>query len=551
MKEGSGIEKQPLKNSKRKMSVQQGDVPNSTSSHQLIDDDDSVNSRQPIQNEITERNLKTVTRTEWTTVLILCFINLINYMDRYTMAGILGDIQSYFSIGDDQGGLLQTVFVISYMVFAPLFGYLGDRYNRKIIMASGVFLWSLTTLLGSFMNNFGFFITFRALVGVGEASYSTIAPTIISDLFAKDIRSKMLALFYFAIPVGSGLGYIAGSAMAHIGGSWHWALRVTPALGLVAVILIKFIQDPVRGHSEQSMDLEPTSYTDDLKSLLKNRSFMLSTAGFTCVAFVTGALAWWGPKFIHSGMILQPGNRDVTINDVSFKFGIVAMLAGVTGVPLGSLIASRLRPLYPSCDPLICATGMLVAAPLLYFAAITPGYNTNLCFALMFFGQVSMNMNWPLVADMLLYVVIPTRRSTAEAFQILISHTFGDAGSPYLIGVISEALKPLLSPSGVAVTASALLLNTQSESSIDKISLVEKYSNYNSSDYSLDGPNFRSMQYALFTTSFVEVLGGLFFLLTAVYITRDRSKAEMAVEDGRMELSESSTSGDSNAYSPS
>lgn len=57
--------------------------------------------------------------------------------------------------------------------------------------------------------------------------------------------------------------------MAHIGGSWHWALRVTPALGLVAVILIKFIQDPVRGHSEQSMDLEPTSYTDDLKSLLK------------------------------------------------------------------------------------------------------------------------------------------------------------------------------------------------------------------------------------------------------------------------------------------
>lgn len=87
MKEGSGIEKQPLKNSKRKMNVQQGDVPNSTSSHQLIDDDDSVNSRQPIQNEITERNLKTVTRTEWTTVLILCFINLINYMDRYTMAG--------------------------------------------------------------------------------------------------------------------------------------------------------------------------------------------------------------------------------------------------------------------------------------------------------------------------------------------------------------------------------------------------------------------------------------------------------------------------------
>lgn len=69
------------------MSGQQTDVPNSTSSHQLIDDDESVNSRQPIQSQISERSLKTITRTEWTTVLILCFINLINYMDRYTMAG--------------------------------------------------------------------------------------------------------------------------------------------------------------------------------------------------------------------------------------------------------------------------------------------------------------------------------------------------------------------------------------------------------------------------------------------------------------------------------
>lgn len=61
-------------------------------------------------------------------------------------------IKDHFHFGDDIAGLLQTVFVISYMIFAPLFGYLGDRYNRKAIMAFGVCLWSLTTLLGSFMN---------------------------------------------------------------------------------------------------------------------------------------------------------------------------------------------------------------------------------------------------------------------------------------------------------------------------------------------------------------------------------------------------------------
>lgn len=147
--------------------------------------------------------------------IILCNIDAIFLLIELTksfhlyffcISGVLTNIQTDFQIGDDEGGLLQTAFILSYMICAPLFGYLGDRYSRRVIMAIGVFIWSLTTLLGSFMNTYGWFLLFRAMVGVGEASYSTIAPTIISDLFAHDLRSKMLALFYFAIPVGSGLG---------------------------------------------------------------------------------------------------------------------------------------------------------------------------------------------------------------------------------------------------------------------------------------------------------------------------------------------------------
>ena len=76
------------------------------------------------------------------------------------------------------------------------------------------------------------------MVGIAEASYSTTAPTMVSDLFVSDLRSKMLALFYFAIPVGSGLGYIVGSETAKAMGSWHWWLRVKPGLGVVAVLLM-------------------------------------------------------------------------------------------------------------------------------------------------------------------------------------------------------------------------------------------------------------------------------------------------------------------------
>ena len=74
----------------------------------------------------------------------------------------------------------------------------------------GLCLWAAATFVGSFMTNFWTFLFFRALVGIGEASYSTIAPAIIADLYTKDSRSRVLAFFYFAIPVGTGLGYVLG-----------------------------------------------------------------------------------------------------------------------------------------------------------------------------------------------------------------------------------------------------------------------------------------------------------------------------------------------------
>uniref|UniRef100_A0A1Q3FX49 Putative sugar transporter/spinster transmembrane protein n=2 Tax=Culex tarsalis TaxID=7177 RepID=A0A1Q3FX49_CULTA len=492
-----------------------------------------------------------VTATAWFTVGVLCFVNLINYMDRFTIAGVLTDIQDHFRIGDDEAGLLQTAFVLSYMICAPVFGYLGDRYSRKWIMALGVFLWSTTTLLGSFMQHFGWFITFRALVGIGEASYSTIAPTIISDLFVGDMRSKMLALFYFAIPVGSGFGYIVGSETAKFFGDWVWALRVTPVLGVIAVVLIAMLRDPERGASEGTHHMQATSYREDIKAIVRNPSFMLSTAGFTCVAFVAGALAWWGPKFIHLGLVSQPGNENITLNDVSFIFGAITMTTGIIGVPLGSYLSQRFNRKYPRADPYICAVGLIVSAPLLAGAMLTVSVNATLAYVLVFFGELALNLNWAIVADILLYVVVPTRRSTAEAFQILISHAFGDAGSPYFVGVISEAIKRLLRLSAIGVAAvfpadlssySQLAENVTATSTTTTLApLVSQSPLGGAEDGDSHAVQFRALQYALFSTSFVEIIGGVFFLLTAMYILRDRRNVERVVAGCDLELSESSS----------
>ncbi|XP_065366602.1 protein spinster isoform X2 [Calliphora vicina] len=535
-----------------------GILPSTYSSQQLMPpwDSDSAEDADRLRGGTTPStncapvSVRSITRSQWFTVGVLCFVNLINYMDRFTIAGVLEDIQVDFNIGDDDGGLLQTVFVLSYMVCAPIFGYLGDRYSRRWIMAVGVLLWSTTTLVGSFMNSFGWFITFRALVGIGEASYSTIAPTIISDLFVHDLRSKMLAVFYFAIPVGSGFGYIVGSETAHLAGNWRWALRVTPILGIAAVIFIWLIKDPERGESEGSHNLATTTYGQDVKYLMKNKSFMLSTAGFTCVAFVAGALAWWAPKFIYLGLKMQPGNENLIQNDVSYKFGMITMLAGLIGVPMGSMLAQRLRVQIENCDPYICAAGLLISAPMAYMAIVLPQTSSTLCFLFIFGSQVALNLCWSIVADILLYVVVPTRRSTAEAFQILISHALGDAGSPYLVGVLSETIKKHLRTT--AHRASELVSSGSLESlsltlgevfnstttTTEPTTMLVPTTTLSMQSQSLglvedtDLIKFEALQYSLFSTSFVEVIGGIFFLITAAFIIKDKKNATQAIREG-------------------
>ena len=120
--------------------------------------------------------------------------------------------------------------------------------------------------------------------------------------------------------------------------------------------------------------------------------------------------------------------------------------------------------------------------------------------------------------------MVPTRRSTAEAFQILISHAFGDAGSPYLVGVISEAIKVLLRKQSASSNFGRGPLESFSQLSENATTTISSLMPEDST-----AVKFTALQYSLFTTSFVEVLGGVFFLITAAYILKDRANVDRAV----------------------
>ncbi|OZC12250.1 transporter, major facilitator family protein [Onchocerca flexuosa] len=335
---------------------------------------------------------------DYVCLVLLFVINLLNYMDRFTIAGVLTQVQAFFSIDDTGAGLLQTVFIIFYMIFAPLIGFFGDRYNRKWIMITGIAIWVLAVLASSFVpaNSFWLFLLLRGVVGIGEASYSTVAPTIIGDLFTTPIRSRAIMFFYFAIPVGSGMGYIVSAIVASLFGGWQWGLRVTPILGVLCIIFVILgMKEPKRGEAENA-------FPNNVK---QTPTYVYTTFAYTSVVFVTGTLTWWGPAAIEHSVAMQQNLNSThelsneQKNSIALSFGVVTVIGGILGVSGGTFLSQLLLHGKWCCKP----------------------FKTNRANPL--------------------DIIVPQRRSVANSWQILISHLFGDASGPYIVGLVSDWIR--------------------------------------------------------------------------------------------------------------
>lgn len=246
-------------------------------------------------------NKTTMASQKYFALGILFMLNTINFVDRYSTAAVVTHIQAYYNLKNFQGGLLSLCFLLGYMLTAPIFGHLGDKYTRKWMLIGGITFWSFAAFSGSIINSEHYILFFisRILVGVGEASYSTIAPTIIADFFEPEKRKFSLSIFYFAIPIGSGLGYLMGTLAISLG-DWRWIFRITPVLGIVAVGFLMFLQEPIRGQLDGSFAVTSDTSTvlQNIKYLASIKSYVWSTIGFTCCLFTTGAESWWAISFM-------------------------------------------------------------------------------------------------------------------------------------------------------------------------------------------------------------------------------------------------------------
>ena len=382
-------------------------------------------------------------------MIVLTTINFLNYIDQRLLSAVLERIKLEWFLTDAQTGLLGSVFVIVYTLTAPI-GYLGDRMRRKNLIAGGVLLWSLATVAAAFARNYHELLLARAVLGVGEACYATIAPSIIADLYSKDLRSRKLAYFYLATPVGSALGYILGGYIGEFYG-WRAVFLVGGLPGLLFALMAFLMVEPRRGQNdEEVLPAVGLSLPATLKRLLWTPAWRINTIGLALMTFTIGGLALWMPAYLERVHGMSSGEAGTI-------FGGITVLAGVIGTLVGGRLGDRMQARSAGGYFRLSGIGLLCSSP--FIVLMTTLDSLPAIFVVVFIAELFLFLNTGPLNAALIGSVPVQMRGAAFAVNVLCIHAFGDALSSVLLGVVSDAATPVLGSASaglslaVAVTA--------------------------------------------------------------------------------------------------
>ncbi|HSZ57491.1 MAG TPA: MFS transporter [Tepidisphaeraceae bacterium] len=389
----------------------------------------------PMHGAVTNENQKTVGPEQpvagaWIALSLLLAINMFNYIDRYVLAAVEPAVQKDFFKPDNPNaefwmGLLATAFMVSYLVLAPIFGWLADRMSRWLLVGISVILWSLASGASGMASFFVMLLITRLFVGVGEAGYGPAAPTIIADLYPVSRRGSALSWFYAAIPVGSALGYVLGGFIAHRWG-WRAAFYAVVPPGILLGGLCFFVKDPSRAQKEAR---GRKATIRDYAVLFKTPSYVLDTLGMAAMTFAIGGISFWIPKYFvdqrHAGDL-------ATVNST---FGAIVVVGGLLATLAGGWAGDRFRRWHSGAYFIVSAIGILAACPFVIAMLYAPFPWAWVMVAIavfcLFFNTGPSNA-------ILANVTHPSIRATGFAVNICAIHILGDAASPPLLGKIGH-----------------------------------------------------------------------------------------------------------------
>jgi len=387
----------------------------------------------------------------WTALLVLTALNLLNYADRNVLFAVQPLVQAEFHVSKKQIGFLTSAFLGFYMIAAPFVGPLADRYSRKLIISFGAIFWSALTLLTAVTHTYTELLIRHTLVGIGEATFVTIAPTFVADLFRENVRGRILGVFYLAIPVGSAAGYLLGGYLApHYG--WRFPFYIAAAPGFLLALIVLFLKEPERGrfdstHDAELGDLLPAGFAGGpLKefffivglymkrlvriaiTLFKNPAFLTATLGMAFMTYSLGGVQVWMPQFLYS-------ERSFTLEKANLLFGIIIVIDGIVASLVGGFLGDFLLKKMKNAYYLVSAASMLLGIPFMIVALFVKGPRMVPAIGLAAFFLL---LNTAPLNAAVINSVGAHVRATALAVNIFVIHILGDVPSPTMMGWVAD-----------------------------------------------------------------------------------------------------------------
>ena len=289
-------------------------------------------------------------RYAWYVVIVLMLANVSSFIDRQILALLVGPIKRDLHLSDTEMSLLMGFsFALFYTLFGIFIGHFADKFNRRNIIIAGVTVWSLMTALCGGIKNYTQFFFARMGVGVGEATLSPSAYSLISDYFPTNKLSRALSTYSMGVFLGMGLAILVGAGLISalptegmvqipiFGSIYPWQLMFfyIGLPGLLIALLVMSIKEPDRKESLEQQKIAKPSLSEALKVIWQNRSaYSAIVLGTSFTAFANYGTSAWVPTFFNRTF-------DWAMPVIGLKFGLIVTVFSGLGVLVGGWLADR------------------------------------------------------------------------------------------------------------------------------------------------------------------------------------------------------------------
>ena len=375
----------------------------------------------------------------WLALGMLCFIYVLNFLDRQLLSILAKPIQDSLGISDSQLGLIGGLYFALFYCFISIpVGWLADKGNRVKVLSLACTIWSAATIACGLAKTFPQLVVARMAVGVGEAGGVPPSYAIITDYFPPGKRGMALGIFNLGPPIGAGLGVAFGAAIA-AAFSWRVAFYVLGAVGLLAAIsLYIFVREPERGGldvqiASQPDDKEPvTKFSDTLRMFVTHRVLMLAALGSGATQFITYGLGNFTTLFLMR-------EKGMTLEDVAIYYALVVGIGMSAGIFASGYLIDKFTPKAKQAFALLPAISLILAVPFYIGFVWAPSWQlaTLLLIGPTFLNYFYLSSSVTLVQQ----EVRPNQRVMSGALLLLIMNLIGLGFGPTYVGFASDFFK--------------------------------------------------------------------------------------------------------------